>query len=122
MTERELHKGANPNMFGYAKENRKAPTDAEDLLWQNLRGRKLVGLKFRRQHPIGDFIIDFYCHDKKLGIELDGGYHFLTEQREADEGLTFELKELGVKIIRFDNSEIERNIKKVLKRIEEELK
>ncbi|WOK05895.1 endonuclease domain-containing protein [Imperialibacter roseus] len=65
---------------------RKNHTAAENLLWQNLRGRKLGGHKFRRQHPVAGFIADFYCHEAKLVIELDGKIHNLSEQKEYDGG------------------------------------
>lgn len=60
-----LHKGARRGLFVYAREHRKAQTKAELLLWHNLRDRKLAGAKFRRQHPIADFVADFYCHKLK---------------------------------------------------------
>lgn len=56
-------------------------TEAEDILWKHLRNKKLNGLKFRRQHPLDIFIADFYCHEKKLVIELDGGIHDILEQK-----------------------------------------
>jgi very-short-patch-repair endonuclease len=61
-----LHKGATKTTFENARNNRKAPTASEALLWQELRGKKINGHKFRRQHPIDTFIADFYCHEKKL--------------------------------------------------------
>jgi very-short-patch-repair endonuclease len=78
----ELHKGAGGDVFWYARTNRKGMTEAERILWFALRGRRLLGFKFRRQHPIDDFIADFYCHEKKLLIELDGGYHQEKGQAE----------------------------------------
>ncbi len=65
---------ANYRVFQFAAENRKQPTEAEALLWERLRNKQLKGAKFRRQHPIGNFILDFYCHAAKLGVELDGSY------------------------------------------------
>jgi very-short-patch-repair endonuclease len=65
-----LHKNANKTLYQYAKELRKNHTEAEDILWQHLRSRKLGGLKFRRQHPLHKYIADFYCNEKKLVIEL----------------------------------------------------
>lgn len=72
------------NILKYnARNNRKNPTMAEDMLWECLRGKQL-GYKFRRQHPVNDFIADFICVEKNLVIEVDGGYHTTKEQREAD--------------------------------------
>ena len=70
--------------FEYARENRMKSTPAEEQLWTELKNKKLKGLKFRRQHPVGIFILDFYCHSAKLAIELDGGYHLSVEQKEYD--------------------------------------
>jgi very-short-patch-repair endonuclease len=113
----ELHKGAGGKLFWYARTNRKDLTEAEQILWSALRGRKFLGFKFRRQHPIDEFIADFYCHEKKLVIELDGGYHQSRSQAEYDEGRTFQLTELGITIIRFTNEEVITNLPTVLKNI-----
>lgn len=96
-------------------------TEAEELLWEELRLKKLDGFKFRRQHPIGIHILDFYCFKKKLGIELDGGYHKIKTQQEADEGRTNILEKQNVKIIRFQNEEVLNNINYVLQKIKEHL-
>ena len=82
---------AKPGIFENAKELRKSMTEAEEILWKHLRNNKLNELKFRRQHPLDIFIADFYCHQKKLIIELDGGIHDTLDQKEYDEGRTFEL-------------------------------
>lgn len=92
-------------------------TEAEDILWKHLRNKKLNGLKFRRQHPLDIFIADFYCHEKKLVIELDGGIHDILEQKEYDEGRTSELEGKGFKVIRFRNEEIMNDLEDVLNRI-----
>jgi very-short-patch-repair endonuclease len=113
----ELHQGAEGNLFWYARVNRKDLTEAERILWSVLRGRKLRGFKFRRQHPINDFIADFYCHEKKLLIELDGGYHLDQSQAKYDDGRTFQLTELGITVIRFRNNEVIENLPSVLKKI-----
>jgi very-short-patch-repair endonuclease len=113
----ELHKGANGDVFWYARTNRKVLTEAERVLWSAVRGRKLGGYKFRRQHPINDFIADFYCHERKLLIELDGGYHQEQSQSEYDKGRTFQLTELGITVIRFTNEEVTTNLSSVLKQI-----
>lgn len=101
-----LHKGASSKLFEFAKVNRKKQTPAEKILWDALRNRKLEGHKFRRQHPISQFIADFYCHESSLIVEVDGGYHSGKEQAEIDEGRTQELKEIGLKVIRFKNEDV----------------
>jgi very-short-patch-repair endonuclease len=105
-------------LLANARELRKNQTKAEELLWQLLRGRKLNGLKFRRQHPLkAGFIIDFYCAERKLGIELDGGYHDDIDQQEYDAERTMIIKEYGINIIRFKNDEVLFDTENVLKRI-----
>lgn len=95
-----------PVLLQNARDLRKNATHAEDFLWQLIRNRKLLGFKFRRQHPVGQkFILDFFCQELMLGIELDGGYHQELGQAEHDEGRTYELKELGIRILRFSNEE-----------------
>jgi very-short-patch-repair endonuclease len=109
------------NLFDFARENRHNQTQAENLLWQHLRNRRVNGQKFRRQHPIGSFIADFYCNEYKLVIELDGGYHLLKDQREQDLGRTFELEESGFKVLRFTNEEVLQDIYAVVKAIKKHL-
>lgn len=105
---------ATPEIHRRAKELRKNMTETEHLLWEKIRNRKLNGLKFRRQHPISIFIADFYCHEIRLVIELDGGIHENTDQKEYDEGRTAELENLGISVIRFTNEEILNSIDNVL--------
>src|SRR5690554_1615384 len=113
---------ANPNnakkLVANARENRKNPTEAEDLLWQEIRNQKL-GAKFRRQHYIDNFIVDFVCLDKGLIIEVDGEYH--ETQKEYDENRTYELERFGFRVIRFTNDEVLNNTKEVLSKIQKEL-
>lgn len=113
----ELHKGANKSLFGNARELRKNATRAEIILWEELRNRKFYAFKFRRQHPIRGFIADFYCNELKLVIEVDGEVHDGECQIEYDKERTFELGELGIKVLRFKNEEVENNIKEVLNKI-----
>jgi len=103
--------------FSNARMHRKTSTEAEELLWNNLRNRRLKGVKFRRQHPISGYIADFYCHEARLIIEVDGGIHDLPEQVERDEGRSFELELNDIQVIRFNNSEIMKDIEDVLNRI-----
>jgi very-short-patch-repair endonuclease len=97
---------------------RKKQTSAEEVLWQELRNNKL-GFKFRRQYPIDKFFLDFYCFDKKLGIEIDGDIHKF--QLEADKERQEVIKTLGIKIIRFKNDEVVNNLQAVLEKIKQEL-
>lgn len=112
-----LHKGANKKIFEYARENRLQQTAAEAILWKKLRDRNFYGYKFRRQHPLDSFIVDFYCHSHKLAIEIDGGYHNEQEQAEYDSGRTYELQKYQVTVIRFSNEEVMGNTDWVLNKI-----
>ncbi len=110
--------GASPEIFRRAKLLRSNLTEAEKILWQKLRGNRLNGLHFYRQHPISKFIVDFYCHSLLLIIELDGPIHNKVEALERDENREFELKKLGLKIIRFRNEEVLNDIDAVIKQID----
>ena len=101
-----------------AKRMRKEPTDAEAVLWELLRDKKL-GDKFRRQHLIDDFIVDFVCLSKNLVIEVDGGYHNDPTQKEYDQQRTLYLNEKGFKVIRFTNEEVLGNTEAVLTKIKD---
>jgi len=93
---------------------RKRSTDAEAVLWHLLRGRRFWGLKFRRQHPLGPFILDFFCTDIRLAVELDGGQHFTSEGQEYDRRRSQYLAQLGVQVIRFSNRELFEEVEGVL--------
>lgn len=112
-----LFKGALPKRFEQARELKRGMTKAEKSLWQELRGRKLNGLKFRRQHPFENYILDFYCAEKKLVIEVDGAVHDNDIQKENDEMRTERLKEFGVRILRFRNEVVQNDIKGILAQI-----
>lgn len=90
-------------------------------MWQFLRNKNINGLKFRRQHYIKSYIVDFYCTEKTLSIELDGGIHLNKEQQEYDQFRTKVLTELGVTELRFTNEEIIENITAVINKIKSEL-
>ena len=92
-------------------------TDAERSLWRLLRTRRFAGVKFRRQHPVGPFIVDFYCLARRLAIELDGGQHFTVEGQAYDRRRTEYLAGRGVRVIRFTNSELFENSDGVLEAI-----
>ena len=83
---------------------KKNHTDAEDVLWQLLRGKSLNGLKFRRQHKIGRFILDFYCVQSKLAVEVDGSIH--AKRVLQDAARTEWLESLGIRVIRYSNDEV----------------
>ncbi|MDP3112912.1 MAG: DNA methyltransferase [Thermodesulfovibrionales bacterium] len=116
-----LFKGAKPTLFENAGSLRKAQTEAEEKLWQALRNKKINNCKFRRQHPIGQFIADFYCHEAGLIIEVDGGYHNKADQKTYDEARTQVINDFGVKVIRFTNEEILSNLTEVVKKVSEVL-
>jgi very-short-patch-repair endonuclease len=81
-------------------------TQAEKEMWNLLKQNCFTNYKFRRQHPIDTFIVDFYCHQEKLVIEIDGGYHLTKEQQEKDINRSAILERLGIKILRFTNEEV----------------
>lgn len=110
--------GAKPDIFDKATVLRENMTEAEKLLWEKLKDRNLFKFKFRRQHPIDIFIVDFYCHPILLVIEIDGGYHLNSEQKEYDSGRSSELKNWGLEIVRFTNSEIFNSLDKVVLKIQ----
>jgi len=93
-----------------AKTLRKRSTDVEMFMWRHLRAKQLKGLKFRRQQPIGSYIVDFVCFEKKVIIEVDGGQHSVETDKERDEWL----KSQGFKVLRFWNNEVLTNTQGVL--------
>ena len=104
----------------YAQYNRNHPTEAESLLWEHLRAGAL-GVSFKRQHVIGDYIADFICLSQKLIIELDGAYHNTPKQELNDQQRTEWLENKGYCVIRFTNEELYSNIDKVLETIKDNL-
>jgi type I restriction enzyme, R subunit len=100
-----------------AREMRKVPTPAERILWESLRGRKVLDCKFRRQFALDCFILDFYCQDLKLVIELDGGIHSEPSQVAHDQNRDGYLLSLGCTILRFPNEDVLRNLKTVILKI-----
>jgi imidazole glycerol-phosphate synthase subunit HisF len=113
----DMHYGAESFSYKNAEKLRENQTQAEALLWEELKNKKLDGLKFRRQHPVSRFVVDFYCHTLKLVIELDGGVHKSKEVRENDGNRQHELEEFGLKVLRFNNEEVLSDIVNVLSRI-----
>ena len=98
-----------------ARELRKQSTDAERFLWSRLRDRRLMGLKFKRQCPIGSYIVDFVCKERNLVIEIDGGHH--QEQRASDQSRTEWLSSSGYSVIRYWNNQVLEDIDSVLELI-----
>jgi very-short-patch-repair endonuclease len=90
----------------YRRHLRREGTLAEALLWAHLRGRQTMGCKFRRQHGIGPFIVDFYCRQARLVIELDGSIHESGLQSEYDEGRQRYIEKLGLRVLRFSNDAV----------------
>jgi very-short-patch-repair endonuclease len=109
---------AKPDLFEKAKVLRNNMTKSELVLWEMLRKHRLHGFRFKPQHPIDIFKADFYCNKLNLVVEVDGGIHKTVEQRDYDIGRENELGNLGIKVIRFTNQEIEENIGQVIKKIE----
>ena len=101
-----------------ARELRNNMTKAEIILWSRIRLKQIKGYKFRRQYPIFDFIVDFYCHKLKLIIEVDGEIHNLLEQVKSDKYRDNLLKDNGYYVVRLKNHEIETNLKNSLMKIE----
>lgn len=112
-----------PNLWAklrpLAREMRRAATPEEDLVWERLRGRRFHGLRFRRQHAIGPFIVDFYCHEKQLIIEVDGGIHEGIAQQDAARQQY--LEHLGFAVLRLDNHEVNRDLSLALNKLSQEL-
>tara|TARA_R110002050_G_scaffold29630_6_gene76095 strand:+ start:11058 stop:14918 length:3861 start_codon:yes stop_codon:yes gene_type:complete len=104
------------------KERIKNPTEAEKVLWECLKTKQLNGYKFRREHIIDEYIVDFVCLAKNLIVEVDGGYHNNPEVHEADKFRTENLEDLGFRVIRFTNKEVIGNIDGVLEKIKYELR
>ncbi|NQY66709.1 MAG: endonuclease domain-containing protein [Flavobacteriales bacterium] len=115
-----MHYGATSFQFEKAKELRNRETETEKLLWAKL-SKKQLGVKFRRQHPLSNFIADFYCHTHKLVIELDGGVHDSEEAKEYDEMRTYLINQFGIEVIRFQNKEIINNLDIVIEDIKTKL-
>jgi very-short-patch-repair endonuclease len=103
-----------------ARSLRRSATNAESLLWMHLRAKRF-GVHFRRQRPYGQFILDFYCHERRLVIEVDGGQHFLPESEQADLARTGVLEQSGLRVLRFTNLEVLTETEAVLQDIWREL-
>ena len=114
--EQRMHKKFSPHyVIQLAQKMRKDMTASEKRLWLKLRNKQVGGLRFRKQHPIGRYIADFYCHELKLVIELDGTIH--DERKEYDENRDTFLKAGEYTVLRFNNNEIEDSIDDVMDKI-----
>ena len=109
----KMHHGASPGIFARARNLRKNPTRAEEILWSHLRNNQ-TGYKFRRQHPMDIYVVDFYCHFFKLVVFVDGGVHEDPETKEKDEEQLQFLTDQGIIVLRFSNEEVCFDISKVL--------
>ena len=116
-----LYYGASVEIFRRAEILRKHMTETESLIWDKLKYNQISGLKFRRQHPINQFIVDFYCHKARLVIEIDGKIHEQREVAEHDEGREYMLKGFGLEILRFKNEEILNDLERVISKIQSKL-
>ena len=112
-----MHKLAASHIFVNAKKLREQRTPAEIVLWEALREKQVEGFRFRQQHPIEDYILDFYCPSEKLCVELDGAGHFTDDGLKYDEERTRYLNSFGIRVIRFENNDVFDHTDYVLERI-----
>ena len=117
----DMHYGASKLIFQRAEELRKFPTHEEEIMWGYLSGNKL-GIKFRRQHPLSNYIADFYCHSLKLVVEIDGGIHNKADVKINDELRQKEIESLGIKVIRFTNYQVINKPESIIKMINKTIK
>jgi imidazole glycerol-phosphate synthase subunit HisF len=115
--QREMFKGAPGYIHHNAKILRRNMTEPERLLWANLKG-KPWGVRFRRQHALAVYIVDFYCHPAKLVIEIDGKVHLDKKVAENDEQKNYDIEKMGLYILRFSNEEVLNYVDAVLSKIE----
>ena len=113
--------GAFPETFRLSRHLRRVSTPAERLLWGVLRNNSLAGYKFRRQHPVREYIVDFFCPEKELVIEIDGSIHLNKEVEKSDLNRTAELERMGITVLRFSNDQVNNDLESVKQRIIEAL-
>jgi very-short-patch-repair endonuclease len=113
VNEKNMFYGAGPGILETARILRKSMTLAEKMLWKKLKDRNIFKTKFRRQHPIDFFIADFYNHEYKLVIEVDGEIHRRKGASDYDSGRTYELEKHGIRVVRFSNHQVITNINSV---------
>lgn len=100
-----------------AKEFRKNPTRSEKIMWNAIRNRQFLNLKFRRQHLIKGYLVDFYCYELKLAIEIDGSVHLNKDQMDYDQERQKNIEEQSIKFFRVKSEDVEYNIQEVLNRL-----
>jgi very-short-patch-repair endonuclease len=118
--EKSMYYNANSSIIEAARLLREKMTRSEEILWERLNRKQILGLRFRRQHPIDIFIADFYCHKAKLVVEIDGDIH--NNQKDYDIGRSAAMEKYDIKVIRFTNEDVEFNIEKILSVIERTIK
>jgi very-short-patch-repair endonuclease len=116
-----MYYGADSETLRAAHILRRSITKAEAVLWKKLRDRNVFSIKFRRQHPVCNFIVDFYCHEYKLVIEVDGDIHNDEIASQYDLGRTEALNNFGLKVIRFTNNQILYSLDSVIEKIQREI-
>ena len=109
----------NPKLKELARRLRNQSTKSEKVLWQELKGKQLYGYDFHRQKPIDNYILDFFCHELMLGIELDGHTHSFEEIYERDQQKEAKMNELGIHLLRFHDDEVLNELNNVLRVIED---
>ena len=105
------------NLKTFRRELRNNLTPAEAIMWKALQQKKLEGRKFRRQHSVGKYILDFYCPAERLAVELDGAEHFTLQGSLNDQKRDDYLKSLNIRVVRFENKEVYNNLEMVLEEI-----
>jgi very-short-patch-repair endonuclease len=108
-----------PRLTEYARDFRNNPTPSEALLWQRLKGKQLCGFDFHRQKPLGYYIVDFFCNELMLAIEIDGSVHNDDYNKIKDAQRQDQLEDLGIRFLRFSAKDIMNDVECVLKVIEE---
>ena len=121
MPDRIMFYGASAKIFRKAYMLRISMTQAEKYLWNRLRKNSLQGLRFRAQHPIGDFIVDFYCHKAKLVVEVDEKYHLNPAQKLEDENRDYVIREFDLNVLRFTDDQVLNDIESVIQTIKKHL-
>jgi very-short-patch-repair endonuclease len=117
MPDHKATRHVHPTTLALARRLRREMTPQESKLWHRLRGKQLYGIKFRRQHPVGQFVLDFFCYEHSLAVEIDGHSHYEPRQRVHDQARTEWLAEHGIRVVRFTNQDVDTNIESVLEEI-----
>jgi very-short-patch-repair endonuclease len=112
-----MFKYNNPALKSRRQTLRNNSTEPEQILWYYLKNKNLNGYKFRRQYSVGAYVLDFYCPKIRLGIELDGDSHFTAKAQTYDRIRDKSIKDLGIKILRFTNIDVQENVEAVLEEI-----